>query len=580
MCRLPQSTTCNLQPTPTFDKYTIFITDQLPQTSVLSPLFPCATKLTTKQPNAAAEVALCFWRIATAQVLWPPRGIAYSSWQSWRQSQSSSSSTTTAFMPICLWVREAMPLVLNLTALILIRRHHVRAHKVIRRVAPGVGSAEATIAAVEETAAATGMLYATAAAATATVAHNDGGRVQLPPYRPFIRRHTIHVKIPFAEPEDIAQDLERRLRSLVEPRGLHLAWTYIRRGCVELTMVLEEMQPPSLMRSSSPRGGVNLSPARARSPTAMPDARMRDVSVHSGRSGAESNEAPNDIEVLKLLKPLALLQALGLTGLPLGHPATTAGVAVAATAARAAGIPTVVAATAGHAVSGLGDDRCSPKRLLPHNDSLNWLMHMEQYDLRTGFAVNTTADSNSSSCGVGNSDGGGTAAARHAGRKLQVSGLQPRVLVLPPPIHAWKGEAAASQPGQRGSWPIQARLSWTWERPPQNAPEEQHQEQQKPQQHQNQPADTQGKQLTALGEQQQLGAVGPCQRGEVEIMMRSSSGEDLPVRMSCCPKHPPNEVPRTDGQSGLQVETEKTYNYDCDAELLSLPTTPGVVLRC
>ncbi|GIL76817.1 hypothetical protein Vretimale_8712 [Volvox reticuliferus] len=64
--------------------------------------------------------------------------------------------------------------------------------------------------------------------------------VALPRYAPFIRRHTLLFKIPWAEPEQLPPGYEQRLRDLVADRGYNMAAVYVRKGCVELTMVLEE----------------------------------------------------------------------------------------------------------------------------------------------------------------------------------------------------------------------------------------------------------------------------------------------------------------------------------------------------
>jgi hypothetical protein len=54
-------------------------------------------------------------------------------------------------------------------------------------------------------------------------------------------RHTLPPQIPWAEPEQLAPGYEQRLRELAAAEGYHLAAVYVRRGCVELTMVLEEL---------------------------------------------------------------------------------------------------------------------------------------------------------------------------------------------------------------------------------------------------------------------------------------------------------------------------------------------------
>ncbi|GLI65321.1 hypothetical protein VaNZ11_008864 [Volvox africanus] len=64
--------------------------------------------------------------------------------------------------------------------------------------------------------------------------------VGLPRYEPFIRRRTFVFKIPWAEPEQLHPGYKQRLRELVADRGYNMAAVYVRKGCVELTMVLEE----------------------------------------------------------------------------------------------------------------------------------------------------------------------------------------------------------------------------------------------------------------------------------------------------------------------------------------------------
>ncbi|GIL92001.1 hypothetical protein Vretifemale_19674, partial [Volvox reticuliferus] len=75
----------------------------------------------------------------------------------------------------------------------------------------------------------------------------DGNMVALVPHIPYrspFRRHAVWVKIPWAEPEQMDPHFEQRLQTLVSERGLQLTGAYVRRGCVELMMVLEEMKPP------------------------------------------------------------------------------------------------------------------------------------------------------------------------------------------------------------------------------------------------------------------------------------------------------------------------------------------------
>ncbi|GIL80809.1 hypothetical protein Vretimale_9449 [Volvox reticuliferus] len=346
-------------------------------------------------------------------------------------------------------------------------------------------------------------------------------------------------------------------------------------------MLLEEMkssmQPPSLR-------GVDVFSTRAHPTVGMPTTHVSHDSVHGGRYGPDGNEAADGAEVLKRLEPLALLQALGLAEITWRHPVTTAGLAEEEAAARAAGLPALVAATAaGCAAPDLRYDRHCPNLLMQHNTSLDQLMHMERYDLRTGFTISTA---NCTSRGSSNCDGGGVAASRCVERRLQVIDLQPRVLVLPPQTHECKEEAAASQPRHRGSWPIRARLSWMWGGPPQIGREKQHpaplapcQQQQKPQQHPYQAADKQGTQPTAQGKQQQQQRdVGASQGWGLEVVMRTSRGEGLPVRVSLCPSHTFEEVCDTGSLHDLDVESEKNYDFDFDVELLCLPASPGVVL--
>ncbi|GIL82191.1 hypothetical protein Vretifemale_11084, partial [Volvox reticuliferus] len=59
------------------------------------------------------------------------------------------------------------------------------------------------------------------------------------PYKSPIRRRTARIKIPFAEPEDIAPGYVERLQALVAQRGMHLSGVYVRPGCIELLMDLE-----------------------------------------------------------------------------------------------------------------------------------------------------------------------------------------------------------------------------------------------------------------------------------------------------------------------------------------------------
>ncbi|GFR48128.1 hypothetical protein Agub_g9955, partial [Astrephomene gubernaculifera] len=60
-----------------------------------------------------------------------------------------------------------------------------------------------------------------------------------PPYRSPILRRTVRVKIPWAEPEQLGPHFQARLSELAAARGLQLGGVYVRRGCVELVMVLE-----------------------------------------------------------------------------------------------------------------------------------------------------------------------------------------------------------------------------------------------------------------------------------------------------------------------------------------------------
>ncbi|GIL55648.1 hypothetical protein Vafri_11201 [Volvox africanus] len=89
--------------------------------------------------------------------------------------------------------------------------------------------------------------------------------VALPCYEPFIRRRTLIFKIPWAEPEQLRPGYEQRLRQLVSCRGYNMAEVYVRKGCVELTMVLEEREGRSQdlcvvdcpeLRPDHPRVGV------------------------------------------------------------------------------------------------------------------------------------------------------------------------------------------------------------------------------------------------------------------------------------------------------------------------------------
>ncbi|GLC36138.1 hypothetical protein PLESTM_000408700 [Pleodorina starrii] len=63
---------------------------------------------------------------------------------------------------------------------------------------------------------------------------------KLPPYKAFVRRRSVRYKIPWAEPEQLGAGYEQRLCDLVAARGLHLTAVYVRRGCIELTLVIEE----------------------------------------------------------------------------------------------------------------------------------------------------------------------------------------------------------------------------------------------------------------------------------------------------------------------------------------------------
>jgi hypothetical protein len=81
-------------------------------------------------------------------------------------------------------------------------------------------------------------------------------------------------QIPWAEPEQLAPGYEQRLRELAAAEGYHLAAVYVRRGCVELTMVLEEQQ-------GVPRGFVG---GKGRAKAARASARI----IQPRRQGMET----------------------------------------------------------------------------------------------------------------------------------------------------------------------------------------------------------------------------------------------------------------------------------------------------
>ncbi|GIL65627.1 hypothetical protein Vafri_19210 [Volvox africanus] len=96
---------------------------------------------------------------------------------------------------------------------------------------------------------ASGDVTAAVATPSAPSAGSQDGRMatMVPPtaYRSPCRRRTVLVKIPWAEPEQMTPRFEQRLKALVSEQGLKLTGVYVRRGCVELLMVVEEeVDPP------------------------------------------------------------------------------------------------------------------------------------------------------------------------------------------------------------------------------------------------------------------------------------------------------------------------------------------------
>ncbi|EFJ45507.1 hypothetical protein VOLCADRAFT_105960 [Volvox carteri f. nagariensis] len=73
-------------------------------------------------------------------------------------------------------------------------------------------------------------------------------------YKSPVRRTVLRVKIPWAEPDQLAPGFEQRLADLVSHHGLSLAGTYVRSGCIELVLVLEDLPPeqPSAPQPPSP----------------------------------------------------------------------------------------------------------------------------------------------------------------------------------------------------------------------------------------------------------------------------------------------------------------------------------------
>ncbi|GLC46330.1 hypothetical protein PLESTB_000999700 [Pleodorina starrii] len=62
-------------------------------------------------------------------------------------------------------------------------------------------------------------------------------------YTPAARLRCVQLKISGREPEDLPADFAERLRGLASARGCHLASVCVRRGCVELTLDVENADP-------------------------------------------------------------------------------------------------------------------------------------------------------------------------------------------------------------------------------------------------------------------------------------------------------------------------------------------------
>ncbi|KAG2454565.1 hypothetical protein HYH02_000410 [Chlamydomonas schloesseri] len=60
------------------------------------------------------------------------------------------------------------------------------------------------------------------------------------PYRSLVRRQVVAFKVPWAEPEDIQPGFQQRLAELVAAKGLVLADVSVRRGCIELVVILQQ----------------------------------------------------------------------------------------------------------------------------------------------------------------------------------------------------------------------------------------------------------------------------------------------------------------------------------------------------